>query len=288
MGDCKHKANCTQSARLVGLIWFFYMYVTDDGRVIHTGLSALEQHSPHRCAHCLPLPAVASIYTLLRIINIEKRRDSARGNRYLVELELMERGRSVVRLSEYIYLLLHRGRQGDESLENTDSAPPSAPSSATAPGLTNPPPPPPSTKSPWRPGATPGSTAYAKPLLCQPVMLQWRKDVMVHFVVPGPSASDSLLCIRSVFVRQDSHVCFPLPSSCFLLPASCCHPSVKNQARWVQQFISDMENLHRQTKDDNFSIIIVDFESEDMDVEQALRESSVPRSVSKTRIEKHV
>jgi len=41
-----------------------------------------------------------------------------------------------------------------------------------------------------------------------------------------------------------------------------------------------MENLHRQTKDDNFNIIIVDFESEDMDVEQALRESSVPRYVS--------
>uniref|UniRef100_A0A3B5MTA4 Hexosyltransferase n=1 Tax=Xiphophorus couchianus TaxID=32473 RepID=A0A3B5MTA4_9TELE len=139
------------------------------------------------------------IYTLLRIINVEKRRDSARGNRYLVELELMERGRSVVRLSEYIYLLLHHGRQGEESVENTDSAP-------------------------------------ASPLLCQPVMLQWRRDVMVHFVVP-----------------------------------------VKNQARWVQQFISDMENLHQQTKDDNFSIIIVDFESEDMDVEQALRDSSVPK-----------
>uniref|UniRef100_A0A3Q1J1Y6 Beta-1,4-N-acetylgalactosaminyltransferase n=1 Tax=Anabas testudineus TaxID=64144 RepID=A0A3Q1J1Y6_ANATE len=147
------------------------------------------------------------IYTLLRIINVEKRRDSARGNRYLVELELMERGRSVVRLSEYIYLLLHRGRQGEESFENTDSAPASAPASPVS-----------------------------APLLCQPVMLQWRRDVMVHFVVP-----------------------------------------VKNQARWVQQFISDMENLHRQTKDDNFSIIIVDFESEDMDVEQALRESSVPR-----------
>ncbi|XP_019134147.2 N-acetyl-beta-glucosaminyl-glycoprotein 4-beta-N-acetylgalactosaminyltransferase 1 isoform X1 [Larimichthys crocea] len=178
------------------------------------------------------------IYTLLRIINVEKRRDSARGNRYLVELELMERGRSVVRLSEYIYLLLHRSRQGEESLENTDSAPASAPASAPSAATSSlaTPPPPPSTRSPVRPGATPWSTAYAKPLLCQPVMLQWRKDVMVHFVVP-----------------------------------------VKNQARWVQQFISDMENLHRQTKDDNFSIIIVDFESEDMDVEQALRESSVPR-----------
>ncbi|XP_056137979.1 LOW QUALITY PROTEIN: N-acetyl-beta-glucosaminyl-glycoprotein 4-beta-N-acetylgalactosaminyltransferase 1 [Lampris incognitus] len=181
------------------------------------------------------------IYTLLRIINVEKRRDSARGNRYLVELELMERGRSVVRLSEYIYLLLHRGRLGDESLENTDSAPASAPASAPSAATLShtappPPPPPPSTRSTARPGATPWSTSYAKPLLCQPVMLQWRSDVMVHFVVP-----------------------------------------VKNQARWVQQFISDMENLHRETKDDNFSIIIVDFESEDMDVEQALRESTVPR-----------
>ncbi|KAI3371509.1 hypothetical protein L3Q82_024090 [Scortum barcoo] len=178
------------------------------------------------------------IYTLLRIINVEKRRDSARGNRYLVELELMERGRSVVRLSEYIYLLLHRSRQGEESLENTDSAPASVPASAPSAATSSlaTPPPPPSTRSPARPGATPWSTAYAKPLLCQPVMLQWRRDVMVHFVVP-----------------------------------------VKNQARWVQQFISDMENLHRQTKDDNFSIIIVDFESEDMDVEQALRESSVPK-----------
>ncbi|CAJ1057393.1 LOW QUALITY PROTEIN: N-acetyl-beta-glucosaminyl-glycoprotein 4-beta-N-acetylgalactosaminyltransferase 1 [Xyrichtys novacula] len=178
------------------------------------------------------------IYTLLRIINVEKRRDSARGNRYLVELELMERGRSVVRLSEYIYLLLHRGRQGEESVENTDSAPASAPASVPSPAtstLTTPPPPT-SSRSPTKLGATPWSTTYAKPLLCQPVMLQWRRDVMVHFVVP-----------------------------------------VKNQARWVQQFISDMENLHRQTKDDNFSIIIVDFESEDMDVEQALRDSSVPR-----------
>ncbi|XP_028306164.1 N-acetyl-beta-glucosaminyl-glycoprotein 4-beta-N-acetylgalactosaminyltransferase 1 isoform X2 [Gouania willdenowi] len=178
------------------------------------------------------------IYTLLRIINVEKRRDSARGNRYLVELELMERGRSVVRLSEYIYLLLHRSRQGEESLENTDSLPASAPASAPSsntPGHSTPQPPP-STQPPLLQEATPWSTAYAKPLLCQPVMLQWRKDVMVHFVVP-----------------------------------------VKNQARWVQQFISDMENLHHQTKDDNFSVIIVDFESEDMDVEQALRESSVPR-----------
>uniref|UniRef100_A0A8C9WID3 Beta-1,4-N-acetylgalactosaminyltransferase n=1 Tax=Scleropages formosus TaxID=113540 RepID=A0A8C9WID3_SCLFO len=140
------------------------------------------------------------IYTLLRIINVEKRRDSARGNRYLIELELMERGKRVVRLSEYIYLLQHPG-QMEDSLENGE-----------------------------------GSTPYAKPLLCQPTTLKWRHSVMVHFVVP-----------------------------------------VKNQARWVQQFISDMELLHLETKDDNFSIIIVDFQSDDMDVEQALKDSTVPR-----------
>ncbi|XP_076861826.1 LOW QUALITY PROTEIN: N-acetyl-beta-glucosaminyl-glycoprotein 4-beta-N-acetylgalactosaminyltransferase 1 [Brachyhypopomus gauderio] len=174
------------------------------------------------------------IFTLLRIINVEKRRDSARGNRYLVELELVERGRSVVRLSEYIYLLQHRGRPED-SMEASDGSPaspaPPAPASPT----------PAASPSPQAPPARPGSTpqagsAYAKPLLCQPVLLQWRRDVMVHFVVP-----------------------------------------VKNQARWVQQFIVDMELLHRETRDENFNIIIVDFQSDDMDIEQALRESSVPR-----------
>ncbi|KAG7249749.1 hypothetical protein CRUP_036859, partial [Coryphaenoides rupestris] len=141
----------------------------------------------------------------------------------------MERGRSVVRLSEYVYLLLHPsaaeplGAGGDESPENT------------APASVPPPPPPASTRllrppsGPRRPpggagAATAWSTAYAKPLLCQPVMLEWRKDVMVHFVVP-----------------------------------------VKNQARWVQQFISDMATLYRQTMDDNFNVVIVDFESDDMD-----------------------
>uniref|UniRef100_A0A672S2U2 Hexosyltransferase n=1 Tax=Sinocyclocheilus grahami TaxID=75366 RepID=A0A672S2U2_SINGR len=171
------------------------------------------------------------IYTLLRIINVEKRRDSARGNRYLIELELMERGRKVVRLSEYIYMLLHRSRVED-SLENMEGVTASSLSSPVASPLA----PPSRTPTRGAHGTLQWGTVYAKPLLCQPVMLQWKKNVMVHFVVP-----------------------------------------VKNQARWVQQFISDMEFLHRETKDNNFNIIIVDFQSEDMDVEQALRESSVPR-----------
>ncbi|XP_066487028.1 N-acetyl-beta-glucosaminyl-glycoprotein 4-beta-N-acetylgalactosaminyltransferase 1 [Tiliqua scincoides] len=156
------------------------------------------------------------IYTLLRIINVEKRRDTARGNRYLVELELMDRGQRTVRLSEYIYVLLHQGKSEDSTEVNPEGP-------ATMSTESQPPP------SAW-------SLLYGKPILCRPLRLSWRHEVMVHFVVP-----------------------------------------VKNQARWVQQFISDMANLYLNTKDANFNVILVDFDSDDMDVEKALQEAHLPR-----------
>ncbi|NXI29282.1 B4GN4 acetylgalactosaminyltransferase, partial [Sterrhoptilus dennistouni] len=154
------------------------------------------------------------IYTLLRIINVEKRRDTARGNRYLLELELAERGQRTVRLSEYVYVLLHQDKQDDSAEANPDGL---------ALGATEPQP------SAW-------SILYGKSVLCRPLRLSWRQDVMVHFVVP-----------------------------------------VKNQARWVQQFISDMAGLYGVTRDANFNVILVDFDSEDMDVEKALQDAQLPR-----------
>ncbi|XP_041965344.1 beta-1,4-N-acetylgalactosaminyltransferase 3 isoform X4 [Alosa sapidissima] len=129
-------------------------------------------------------------YTLVQVVNVEKRVDVMHGSRYLLELELLDAKGHQVRVSQYVYLL------------------------------------------PGRQGYIHGSQ---EPLLCNPVGFQWNPRATVHFIVP-----------------------------------------VKNQARWVQQFISDMEELYEATGDQNFNIIITDYESTDMDILQSLQNASLP------------
>ncbi|XP_070282370.1 N-acetyl-beta-glucosaminyl-glycoprotein 4-beta-N-acetylgalactosaminyltransferase 1 [Myotis yumanensis] len=151
-------------------------------------------------------------YALLRIVNVEKRRDSARGSRFLLELELQERGGGRRRLSEFVFLRLPGARAGDADWDEASPEPAAAPSASAS------------------------ARPDGRPELCRPLRLAWRQDVMVHFIVP-----------------------------------------VKNQARWVAQFLADMAALHARTGDSRFSVVLVDFESEDMDVERALRAARLPR-----------
>lgn len=45
----------------------------------------------------------------------------------------------------------------------------------------------------------------------------------------------------------------------------------------MAQFLADMTALHARTGDSHFSVVLVDFESDDMDVESALRVARLPR-----------
>uniref|UniRef100_A0A8C9U212 Beta-1,4-N-acetylgalactosaminyltransferase n=1 Tax=Scleropages formosus TaxID=113540 RepID=A0A8C9U212_SCLFO len=134
-------------------------------------------------------------FSLLRVVNIERRPDGSQGSRYLLELELRDQTGARLRLSEYVYMLHRRLRQ-----------------------------------------SVLGGPSRAEPVLCSPMGLAWNPSATVHFIVP-----------------------------------------VKNQARWVQQFITDMESLYRTTGDKNFNVIVTDFGSTDMNVELVLRSSSLPR-----------
>eukprot|EP00800_Vazella_pourtalesii_P021230 TRINITY_DN7787_c0_g1_i1.p1 TRINITY_DN7787_c0_g1~~TRINITY_DN7787_c0_g1_i1.p1 ORF type:complete len:646 (+),score=62.87 TRINITY_DN7787_c0_g1_i1:252-2189(+) len=70
-----------------------------------------------------------------------------------------------------------------------------------------------------------------------------------------------------------------------------CHPSslrvqldtfvyiavtVKNQGHWIRYFVENMERIYEVTKDERFGMIIVDFESDDVDVVELVRNSRLP------------
>lgn len=76
---------------------------------------------------------------------------------------------------------------------------------------------------------------YGTNRLCYPRNFQWKKDVMVHFIL-----------------------------------------TVKNQGSWVQQYIESLSRIYVKTRDNRFNLIITDFESFDINLEETLKKSPIP------------
>uniref|UniRef100_A0A674BBY0 Beta-1,4-N-acetylgalactosaminyltransferase n=1 Tax=Salmo trutta TaxID=8032 RepID=A0A674BBY0_SALTR len=169
-------------------------------------------------------------FTLVRVLNVERRVDGAQGSRYFLELELRDVNGQHLRLSHYIYALIrHR-------LSRPRGLPPLRP----APEM----------------------------LLCNPVGFHWNPTATVHFIVPGTYKHTPYCYSPTVLWR---YIALFLWVSVYLCV------SVKNQARWVQQLIVDMEGLYKTTGDPNFNLIITDYNSTDMDIETTLKASTLHR-----------
>ena len=49
-----------------------------------------------------------------------------------------------------------------------------------------------------------------------------------------------------------------------------------NQGRWILHFLKNMARIYNKTKDSKFNVIIVDFDSKDLDLENVLKQAAIP------------
>ena len=49
-----------------------------------------------------------------------------------------------------------------------------------------------------------------------------------------------------------------------------------NQGWWILHFLNNMAKIHKRTKDFNFNVVIIDFGSKDIDIENALKKTAIP------------
>lgn len=91
----------------------------------------------------------------------------------------------------------------------------------------------------------------------------------------------SLRLSKYVFMKKGSNeLCFPEgyqwrrnANIYFILP-------VKNQGGWVRHFITEVTRLYNQTRDEHFFVIIIDFNSDDVNVEGMLNSSSIHQKIT--------
>ena len=55
--------------------------------------------------------------------------------------------------------------------------------------------------------------------------------------------------------------------------------TVKNQGRWLQHVLDTFSNIYQRTGDKDFTLIIVDFNSNDIDLVKKLKESFIPNYI---------
>ncbi|XP_067284169.1 beta-1,4-N-acetylgalactosaminyltransferase 3-like isoform X1 [Pseudorasbora parva] len=110
------------------------------------------------------------------------------------------------------------------------------------------------------------------------------KDVgsryLVELELVGPQGQKVLLS-RYVYAKAEDtskEMSLCSPKAFNWKPSATVHiiVAVKDQARWIIQFIREMEKVYRATGDKNFNVIIIDYSSSDIDIEKRLKKATLP------------
>uniref|UniRef100_A0A8C1N7A1 Hexosyltransferase n=1 Tax=Cyprinus carpio TaxID=7962 RepID=A0A8C1N7A1_CYPCA len=98
---------------------------------------------------------------------------------------------------------------------------------------------------------------------------------LVELELVGPQGQKVLVSRYVYAPSQDSRKPTILCSPKAFMQRKCTITKL-NVARWIIQFIREMEKVYRVTGDKNFNVIIVDYSSSDIDIEKRLKKAALP------------